>query len=422
MYKNHFKKTAAKRIAAVTITLASLVTPLAWNVAREKAENRLVSFSIEESKRLISHFNALSDPSALTASNNAKQAAEIITDGLFDIAYIYDKQRTQLAVAYSTIGKKVLRELPKHGIPKTINSTYQSDLINSDPSILRVSIPLYANSKQSAGLIGYFEGIRVISDWQKHDLRSEALGVALIACLASLLCGLAIYPMVVSLSVENEQKNLEVLDSQILMMEALGRAIANRDSNTGAHNYRVAWVATKIGEKLGLSGAEMQSLIAGSLLHDIGKVGIPDSILLKPGRLNDEEMATMRTHVTRGEEIVAGLGWLEGAHEVVAAHHEKWDGSGYPRKLSGLGIPLAARIFAVADVFDALSSKRPYKEPIPYPQVMEILRKESGAHFDPSVLSAFESVADEARTILEGSEEAAARFLLHQQISKYFYL
>lgn len=115
----------------------------------------------------------------------------------------------------------------------------------------------------------------------------------------------------------------EVLDSHLAMKEALGRAIAKRDSDTGGHNYRVAWIAARIGEGMKPGGDEMQALIAGSFLHDVGKIGIPDAILLKPGRLDDGEMAVMRSHVALGEEIVAGIGWLEGAGEVVAGHHEK---------------------------------------------------------------------------------------------------
>jgi response regulator RpfG family c-di-GMP phosphodiesterase len=126
--------------------------------------------------------------------------------------------------------------------------------------------------------------------------------------LASLLCGAALYPVVVHLSADNERKAREVLDSHISMMEALGRAIAKRDSDTGAHNYRVAWIAARIGELMGLSGNTMQALIAGSFLHDVGKIGIPDAILLKPGRLDASEMDIMRTHVAQGEEIVTGMG------------------------------------------------------------------------------------------------------------------
>jgi len=204
------------------------------------------------------------------------------------------------------------------------------------------------------------------------------------------------------------------------MMEALGRAIAKRDSDTGAHNYRVAWIAARIAEEMGVEGSAMQSLIAGSFLHDVGKIGIPDAILLKPGRLDETEMAIMRTHVTLGEEIVRGMGWLDGAHEVVAAHHEKWDGSGYPRGLRAEAIPLAARIFAVADVFDALCSKRPYKEPLPFEQVLVMIQADSGRHFDPAVVSTFCKIADEIRARLVDGSETTARTLLEACIRRHF--
>jgi HD-GYP domain-containing protein (c-di-GMP phosphodiesterase class II) len=182
----------------------------------------------------------------------------------------------------------------------------------------------------------------------------------------------------------------------------------------------VAWIAARIGEEVGLSGSTMQALIAGSFLHDVGKIGIPDAILLKPGRLDDAEMAVMRTHVDLGEEIVRGMGWLDGAHEVVAAHHEKWDGSGYPRRLAAEAIPLSARIFAVADVFDALCSKRPYKAPMPFEQVMGILRADAGRHFDPRIVGLFEGIVDEVRERLHDTDEAAVRSLLEARIRLHF--
>lgn len=224
------------------------------------------------------------------------------------------------------------------------------------------------------------------------------------------------------LAIENDRKTIEVLDSHISMMEALGRAIAKRDSDTGAHNYRVAWIAARIAEAVGISGKEMQALIAGSFLHDVGKIGIPDAILLKPGRLDETEMSIMRTHVDLGEEIVTGMGWLDGAHAVVAAHHEKWDGSGYPRQLSGEQIPLPARIFAIADVFDALSSKRPYKEAMPFDQVLRILREGAGRHFDPALMHLFEGMVEEIRDQLQAGTESQARLLLQDIIRKHFAL
>ncbi|WP_240127183.1 HD-GYP domain-containing protein, partial [Thermomonas alba] len=196
---------------------------------------------------------------------------------------------------------------------------------------------------------------------QRDQLRGDALGAAALAALAAILCGLVITPIVMHLSRDNERKAQEVLASHVAMMEALGRAIAKRDSDTGAHNYRVAWIAARLGETLGLRDDAMRALIIGSFLHDVGKIGIPDRILLKPGRLDDDEMRVMRTHVALGEEIVADIPWLAAAAQVVACHHEKWDGSGYPHGLRGEAISAEARIVAVADVFDALTSARPYK-------------------------------------------------------------
>jgi len=229
-----------------------------------------------------------------------------------------------------------------------------------------------------------------------------------------------LYPVVVHLSADNARKAREVLESHIAMMEALGRAIAKRDSDTGAHNYRVAWIAARIGEELGLKGSAMQELIVGSFLHDVGKIGIPDAILLKPGRLDDAEMATMRTHVAQGESIVDGIGWLAGANAVVAAHHEKWNGSGYPRSLAGGSIPLAARIFAVADVFDALCSKRPYKEPMGFDAAMAILQKDTGSHFDPGVMAAFSTIARKTFDHLATASEDDARKLMEERVRVHF--
>jgi HD-GYP domain-containing protein (c-di-GMP phosphodiesterase class II) len=222
------------------------------------------------------------------------------------------------------------------------------------------------------------------------------------------------------LTADNEQKARDVLESHISMMEALGRAIAKRDSDTGVHNYRVAWIAARIGERLGLREKAMQSLIAGSFLHDVGKIGIPDAILLKPGKLDEAEFAVMRTHVQQGGEIVTGIGWLDGASEVVNGHHEKWNGAGYPLQLAGPDIPLAARIFAVADVFDALCSKRPYKEPMGFTEAMDILERDTGSHFDPSVMEVFRVMARDIFVRLTACSEEQARQLLEERVRLHF--
>jgi HD-GYP domain-containing protein (c-di-GMP phosphodiesterase class II) len=284
-----------------------------------------------------------------------------------------------------------------------------------------VFVPLRDSvSNLALPITGYFEGVRVVPDWQRDQIFASSLTVAFMVGLASLLCGAVLYPVVVHLFNDYERKAREVLDSHISMMEALGRAIAKRDSDTGAHNYRVAWVAARIAEHMGVGGSAMQALIAGSFLHDVGKIGIPDAILLKPGKLDDSEFVIMRTHVSQGEEIVAGMGWLDGANAVVSAHHEKWNGTGYPRKLEGEDIPLSVRIFAVADVFDALCSKRPYKEPMGFDVAMAILEKDTGSHFDPSVMDVFRTISRDIFDRLANSTEADTRQLLEDQVRQHF--
>ena len=417
---NPFRQRTAIRIAAVSVLLASIASPASWYVAREAEEEGIVSLAIEESGRMLRHYDAI-DLTGPDAAAHAVIAAKTISGGLFDIAEIYSSDGRKLAESLTRDGEEVESILPKHGVPKYTAASYESIELPGGRWVLRVFVPLRSSATDTRGPItGYFEGVRVVPTWQQDHIFANSLSVALMVCLASLLCGAVIYPVVVRLSADNERKAREVLDSHISMMEALGRAIAKRDSDTGAHNYRVAWIAARIAECMGLKGRDMQALIAGSFLHDVGKIGIPDAILLKPGKLDDAEMRTMRTHVEQGEQIVTGMGWLDGANAVVAAHHEKWDGSGYPRKLAGEATPLAARIFAVADVFDALCSKRPYKEPMSFEASMAILEKDTGSHFDPSVMAVFQTMALEIFNRLAGSTEADARQLLADRVRQHF--
>lgn len=416
---NTFNRLTAVRIATVSLLLAAVASPVAWFVARENAEESTVLLAMEESQRLVRHFDVFSmrQPDAVA---HATSAAGTIAGGLFDIAELYDDKGRKLAEAMTADGALVEGVIPHHASPAYSEASYESLKLPDARWVMRVFIPLRMSDAGSSPIAGYFEGVRVVPDWQHDQILGSALSAALMAGLAALLCGAAIYPVVVRLSADNKRKAREVLDSHISMMDALGRAIAKRDSDTGAHNYRVAWVAARIAEKMGVRDSAMQSLIAGSFLHDVGKIGIPDAILLKPGKLDDEEFGLMRTHVSQGEEIVTGMGWLDGANAVVAGHHEKWDGSGYPRRIKGDEIPLAARVFAVADVFDALCSRRPYKEPMSFEAAMSILDKDTGSHFDPAVMAVFRPMAREIFDRLAACDEEAARQLLAERVRQHF--
>lgn len=181
----------------------------------------------------------------------------------------------------------------------------------------------------------------------------------------------------------------------------LARAAEYRDPETGAHLLRMAHYSQLIARELGWSQADQDLILDAAPMHDIGKVGTPDQILLKPGRLDDEEMTIMREHAAIGFEILDGSTspFLQMAAVIALTHHEKFDGTGYPRRLVGETIPLVGRIVAVADVFDALTSERPYKKAWDVSRAVDFLKENSGSHFDPSCIQAFLDHLDEALVI-----------------------
>ena len=178
-------------------------------------------------------------------------------------------------------------------------------------------------------------------------------------------------------------------------VRALSNAVEARDAYTGKHAERVAAYGLQIAYALGLRLTERPELEFGFLLHDVGKVAIPDAILFKPGPLTEEERQLMEQHPVIGSQIVSGIEFMDPAVEVVRSHHERWDGHGYPDGLAGEDIPLSARVFAVADVLDALTTDRPYRPASPLRAAREMMVDESGTHFDPSVIEAFNSIEDE---------------------------
>jgi response regulator RpfG family c-di-GMP phosphodiesterase len=178
-------------------------------------------------------------------------------------------------------------------------------------------------------------------------------------------------------------------------LQALTAALETRDSETHGHSERVVSYSLRLGREYGLNSDEMKSLEFGSLLHDIGKIGVPDSILRKPAKLTEEEWVRMREHPLHGQQILRGIEFLQGAARVVAQHHEKWDGTGYPLGLRSDDIDICARIFAVADAFDAITSDRVYRRGKPYEAAAQELDDWAGRQFDPKVVEAFHRVPKE---------------------------
>lgn len=210
-----------------------------------------------------------------------------------------------------------------------------------------------------------------------------------------------------------KQRTQQLYESRQQIILCLGRAAEHRDNETGNHVLRVGHFAAMIAKQLGWRPQAVEMIQQAAQLHDVGKIGVPDAILFKPGKLDPDEYELMKNHCALGRNIIAPLQQADAMtyrkHTVAGAsilqtknsalmtmaarisqsHHEKWDGSGYPMGLAGTDIPIESRITAVADVYDALSSKRPYKEPYPREKCFEILESSRGSHFDPTVLDAF---------------------------------
>jgi putative nucleotidyltransferase with HDIG domain len=187
---------------------------------------------------------------------------------------------------------------------------------------------------------------------------------------------------------------IEVANDNTLL--ALAAALDVREHNTGVHSQRVADYMLRLAREVGVRDKEMlDDFWRGALLHDVGKIGIPDEVLLKPGKLSDEEWAVMRNHPEVGAGMLRKIEFLRGPSEVVLSHHERYDGAGYPRKLQGAEIPLGARLFAVIDVYDALTTDRAYHTARSHTDALTKIREMSETHFDPAVVAAFAKISFE---------------------------
>ncbi len=221
-----------------------------------------------------------------------------------------------------------------------------------------------------------------------------------------------------------EQRSLELKESQIEVIECLGYAAEFRDSETGMHTIRVGHYSQCLAKAMGMNDKEAESLLYSAPMHDVGKIGIPDNILLKPGKLLDDEWKIMKQHTTIGESILnrSNNKLLQQASIIALNHHEKWNGSGYPRGLEGSDIHLYGRIVAIVDVFDALTMERPYKKAWTIDDALGLINSESGEHFDPALVDLFNEnlhkilmIKNEyADTIESTNSKLLSEYLSHQ--------
>ena len=287
---------------------------------------------------------------------------------------------------------------------------------STTPAVVAIAVPV---ADRLGARLAQINGIFIVSP----QILAQAQGRLALAVLSAVLIVFAttllIHPIIRHLVRRLSDLSIQLLDANLETLQVLGSAIAKRDSDTDAHNYRVTIYSVHLAEASGVDSAVIRRLIKGAFLHDVGKIGVRDDVLLKPGRLNEQEFEVMKTHVTHGLDIIARSEWLQDAGEVIGGHHEKYACAGYHHGLQSEAIPLTARIFAVADVFDALTSERPYKKPMPLGESIAILKRGAGQHFDPGLVARFVTIAGDLHARFANDYEAA-RNELASMIDRYF--
>ncbi|MBW1836141.1 MAG: HD-GYP domain-containing protein [Deltaproteobacteria bacterium] len=417
------------RISAMGIIIAVLFGIGVWQIEKRDIGQDLLLSAEGGFKYLNNQIRHLfDDPDVLKPSLIQRELANILSErrsnqfGQFVWVGIYNLEGERIALvrddSYEHIDfvKSITGRAGDH-IRKYKDLEFNVIDLDGIPHIQIIS-PLKNSLNE---LSAYGETIFAVFSETMDSIRGRAIKSAISCVFIVILTTVLLYPVIVNLLNRVSSLSAKLFEANLEILKVLGCAIAKRDSDTDAHNYRVTIISVKLAETLGIAKENIRRLIKGALLHDVGKIGIEDEILHKPGRLTEDEFSVMKNHVPLGLDIVNTAEWIKEAVDIVKYHHEKYDGSGYANGFKGDRIPETARIFAIADVFDALTSRRPYKEPFSFEKAMDIIRSGRGSHFDPVYLDAFESIASSIFKKYAGREDDRLKSELGTIMKTYFY-
>ena len=409
-----------RRALAWRVFAAALLVGLCSGAAVLLFESRrFEALAIDHALAGARHFESPAMRALLGADGQAHEALSKLLDrSQFIGLRVYDSRRriTFESLSDTTAAPAVRALAQSHEWPVP-GGTHSLRISVDGEWLIRVVVALAGDAGEP---VGYVEGVTRV-DRDTIFVQRERARLAAIASAASVVfAALVIYPLASALLGRAETLSRDLLDSNLSLLRSLGSAVAKRDAGTDSHNYRVTLYAVAIAEAMALPRQEIADLIRGAFLHDIGKIGIPDRILLKPGALTRDEFEIMKTHVGHGLEITRGNRWLAGAALTIAQHHERYDGSGYPLGLRGSAIFRGARVFAVADVFDALTSERSYRRPVSTGDALAHIERESGRHFDPQIVAVFRRVAATVALQVGSASIAALGSMLEEITGRYF--
>ena len=418
------------RLTAATLVLSLVFAALAYFKNQQQIEGKVIELAQVRISQFDHHIRDLLDskdplvPADLDARFTEfidESSPVVVHDGHFVLVRMYDQYGQQLldvsdeSFAAITAVRQAVDDASIEILAANEHFVVTTRL--EGLPVVGVAVPLTNSANE---VVAQVVGVFAISPEAMAAIRGNILLTMLYVVGLVVATALIIYPIISRLLGRLSQQTVKLLDSNLEILQVLGGAIAKRDSDTDAHNYRVSVYSVCLAEAVNLPRNQIQGLIKGALLHDVGKLGIRDDILLKPGKLSEDEFVVMKTHVDHGIELTDRASWLKDAQAVVGSHHEKYDGSGYPAGLKGEAIPLTARIFAITDVFDALTSRRPYKEPLSYDKTMEILDSGKASHFDPALLDVFVGIARKLYDTYSGKDDQKSKDRLASMTEEYF--
>jgi len=408
------------RLLLAWVLLSVVIGAIVFFIEMKKINAFVVALALEESRDIEKgHRNFLNNPDLRHLEQLREESRKHIEDEHFISVKIYNRDMELIVETNHPDTRLIEKKISSHrrDMVMTDEVHFRQFYGRGGQLFVMVQIPLKTTEQKTEG---YFEGVYKADPRTMAEIKNRILFSLLQVVVIIFFTALAIYPIVLSLNRGLIKLTMDLSHANIGMLKVLGGAIAKRDSDTNIHNYRVTIYAVRLAEAAGLKREYIADLIKGSFLHDVGKIAISDRILLKPGKLTDEEMTIMKTHVRHGVDIVEHYGWLKNAADVVRYHHEKFDGTGYETGLKGHDIPINARIFSVADVFDALTSKRPYKEPFALASALQILQEGKGNFFDPALIDLFVGIADSLYEEISGAEDRLLEDTLDELIDQYF--
>ena len=424
------RRSLARRIALAAVVVGAIFGGLAYFTERSRVADVVGDRALVAAARFnLQAQGALDAPGEPQAAEFQRQLDLFLLPGTvahrtgsYILASVYDSSGRELA-GYAKATHPQIEEVRSrmgaadHRFEEERFGKPLFVTVDGRPHV-HIAIPL----TNSAGRrVAQLEGVFAVSDSGMAAMRGQIARAVGLAFLIVFVTAMVIYPIILSLIGRIGRMTLHLLDANLAMLRVLGGAVAKRDSDTDAHNYRVTIYSVRLAEALGLPRDGVRALIKGAFIHDIGKIGFRDDVLLKPGKLDEAEFATMKTHVEHGIDLASSSAWLRDGVDVVSCHHEKFNGAGYPRQLAGEDIPEIARIFAVCDVFDAVASRRPYKEPCTFEETMEVLNRGRGTHFDPRMLDAFGGIARSLYDDFAGVEGEHSNDVLQSMIQEYFH-